>query len=94
MKNTYIKFRDNSLLNDKLIYVGEIEPAENHRNQFGLKKDSVTGEWFTHREAIDADKAELVCAVPFKEEQNGRMTTMTNIYIFKVEERDKEDLIQ
>ena len=92
MRNTYIKFRDASVLNDKLICVGENEPAENHVDQFGLKKDSVTGEWLTQWEAIDADKAKLVCTVPlFEEKQIGHNTVMINTYIFKVEERDDEE---
>ena len=92
MKNTYIKFRDANVLNDKLIYVGENEPAKNHVDLFRLKKDSVRGEWFTHWEAINADKAELVCTIPlFKEKQIGHHTVMINTYIFKVEERDDEE---
>ena len=95
MRNTYIKFRDASVLNDELIYVGENEPAENHVEQFGLKKDSVTGKWFTHWEAIDADKAELVCTMPlFKDIPIGHNAAITNAYIFKVEERDEEAFIE
>ena len=88
MNHTYIKFHDTGLLNDKIIYVGESDPAENHRKLLNLQKNPETGEWFTYLGSLIAERAELVSVTPYEEEQIGRKIKRKNIYIFKVEEAD------
>ena len=89
MNHTYITFKSTDYPSDKIIYVGDEEPAENHIKIMKLQKNPERHEWFTYLGKLTVEEVELMFITPCSEEKKfDKHKDKINLYIFKIEEAD------